>query len=122
MDQGSNLATDIDGVESLLEATNIAPAFGLNSRQLILRAARKVCTLREPDEHDQRNQIPARTARTFSDVSHQGQKTAESVLGEDNASINGGLAEVLTDSLTVHERPLVQYIPRSAVPRILRQV
>ena len=89
--------SNLDEVERLLQRANDAPTYGINARELILQAARQASSACQGEAPAGRQQ-------------HEVQPCT------------GETADMLVNSLTVHEKPLVQYINRSAVPRVTRQV
>lgn len=111
--------SDLAEIEELLDAATTAPAFGLNSRTLILRAARR--TVSQPGRRLLEDGSPPPEQRPTETCTENiaPLDTAESAKPD---NMSGLLAEELVKSLSVQEKPLVQYIPRSAVPRIVRQV
>lgn len=117
MDSGADRV--IEAVEALLNATSTAPSFGLNSRELILRAARQACE--EPEEALLVRKNSESLVRTV--LPDPKPTPAPALRSSDPAPVTGLLAERLVrEGLTVYERPIVQYTPRSSVPRISRQV
>ena len=92
------VSSDLDEIEDILLRASDAPTYGVNAKELILRAARQ-----------------ASSARSIKASPSSGQQQ------DAGQPCRGELADALVNSLTVHERPLVQYINRSAVPRIARQ-
>lgn len=102
---------DLTAVETLLQQAQDAPKYGVNSREFVLRAAR--AAVRGPAASHS-------TAPSTSGQPCKGGTLPDKQQG--GHACSGEAAEQLVQSLTVHERPLVQYIARSAVPRIARQV
>lgn len=108
----------LEVLEARLDATSAAPNSGLTGRDLILRAARKACSQEGDDSPDQRGQSSSEEI-----VAPRPTHGPTDAKGSQNAApISGMLADMLQEGLTVHERPIVQYTPRSSVPRIARQV
>ncbi len=109
----------LEVVEALLDATSAGPNPGLSSRDLILRAARKAC-------FQEGNDLPDQSGQSSSEELVAPSPTHTPADAKDSqipAPVSGMLADMLVqEGLTVHERPTVQYTPRSSVPRIARQV
>ena len=102
---------DLIAVESILLQAQDAPKYGFNSRELVLRAAR--AAVHGP---------AAAHTRALSSTGQPCNSAAPPDNQQGQQACSGEVAEQLVQSLTVHERPLVQYIARCAVPRIARQV
>ncbi len=110
----SQAGSGLEEVEALLNATTSAPSFGLNSRELILRAAQQACS----EQEDELPEAPSNS--TYTEAPSATQTAARA---EGRQPLSGMLAErLIHDGLTVHERPIVQYVPRSSIPRVARQV
>lgn len=102
---------DLIAVENILLQAQDAPKYGLNSRELVLRAA-----------HVAVHGPTASHSSAPSDAGPPCKTGTPSNKQQGQQACSWEAAEQLVQSLTVHERPLVQYIARSAVPRIARQV
>lgn len=96
---------DLLEVEQILSQTADAPTFNVNPREIVLRAARR-----------------ASAAKRKSSSVGSYQQTKSQSASQPDQTCSGETAEQLVSCLTVHEKPMVQYINRSSVPRIARQV
>jgi len=94
----------------LLEASRTAPSFGVNGRELVLRAAAKAAAQAPA-------QLPA--ARGTAPSGHLG--TQEVGGGEGGAAVGADAAQALCEAVPARERPSVAYINRAATPRVSRQ-
>jgi len=97
-------------VAVLLEASRTAPSFGVNGRELVLRAAAKAAAQAPA-------QLPA--ARGTAPSGHLG--TQEVGGGEGGAAVGADAAQALCEAVPARERPSVAYINRAATPRVSRQ-
>lgn len=113
---GIRAKSKLEEVEAILNATASAPTFGLNSRELILRAARQACS-------EEEEELPVQISRSSSEYPTVPIATQAPAREDGNRVLSGMLADKLVqEGLTVHERPIVQYVPRTSIPRIARQV
>ncbi len=100
-------------VAALLEASRTALSFGVNGRELVLRAAAKAAAQAPA-------QLPA--ARGTAPPGHLG---AQEVGGSEGGAAVGGdaadAAQALCEAVPARERPSVAYINRAATPRVARQ-
>ena len=110
---------ELEIAEARLNASSATPNSVLNGRDLILRAARKACSQEGDDLPNQTGQV-----RSGDLVAPGSTHTStDAKRSRAPAPISGMLADKLVqEGLNVHERPIVQYTPRSSVPRIARQV
>ncbi|KXZ49308.1 hypothetical protein GPECTOR_22g902 [Gonium pectorale] len=86
-------------LEKIQQQIDTAPTYGMNARALLLRAAELVAAREE--------------ARPVG--------AAKPAAPPDPASVLISAVKPLADAVPVPERPFVTYVPRSAIPRLVRQ-
>ena len=100
-------------VDALLEASVTAPTYGVNGRELVLRAAARAAAQSVLDS-------PTGTA-PLSSLAPAGPAGPAQREGE-AAGVGPALAQALLDAVAPKERASVAYINRAATPRLARQV
>lgn len=110
MDTGAELDHEVD---ALLEASVSAPTYGVNGRELVLRAAARAAVQSALD--------PPTGAASLSSLAPAGPAGPAQREGE-AAGVGPALAQALLDAVPLKERASVAYINRATTPRLARQV
>ena len=101
-------------IDALLEASVTAPTYGVNGRELVLRAAARAAAHSAVD-------APTLGAAQLSNLA-PARAAGPAQCGAEAGGVGPELAQALLDAVPPKDRASVAYINRATTPRLTRQV